>query len=104
MTSERVYSDSASGGPSGVDAEIGAFPPPLVGVVALKVRSGDAAAGVAIGEDEVWALNTLIGIGRGGGSRNKSGVALTCSITSSKGIRLVLLRCSVKFVHAKCSQ
>lgn len=99
LTSVRVNSDSVSKGPSGVEAEIGAFPP-LVGVGVFPDWSGDAALGVASGVDEVCALNTLMGINKGEGSRNKSGVGLICSITSSNGIRLVLLRCSARFVHA----
>lgn len=97
--SARVNSDSVSGGPSGVEAEIGAFAP-LVGVGAFPDWSGDAALGVATGVDEVCTLNTLMGINRAEGSRNKSGVGLICSTTSSNGIRLVLLRCSARSVHA----
>lgn len=102
-TSVRIYSDSVSGGTSGVEAEM-AFPPP-VGVVAIPDCSGDDTLGfgVATGVDEACGLNTLMGIMRGGGSRNKSEVALICSTINSNGICFVLLCCSAKFVHANCS-
>lgn len=82
-------------------ADISALPP-LVGVGAFPYWSGDAALGpgVATGVDEACALNTLVGISRDGGSREKSVVVLTCNIINSNGIGFDLLCCSARFVQA----
>lgn len=63
------HSDSASGG---ISVGVGAFPP-LGGVGAVPDCSGEKTfplgLGVATGVDEIWGLKTLMGNGRGGGSR-----------------------------------
>jgi hypothetical protein len=58
------------------------------------------AFGVATGVDEDCGLNTLMGMGKKGDSRCRSGAGLTLNIVSSSGMGFALLYCSTKPVHA----